>query len=386
MESDADKAASGATELKASPTPAELEMSDGIFNFTRPKDIRDGLSNGVTNILKGAVGGAAMIVTAPIKGAYDGSANGALGAAKGFGVGLGMGILGGVSMTVGGAISGVYQIGRGLINTPTSVSASTAGKYWDEEKRVWIFYNLTTEAAEVLAMSEEEYAKKIEASFASAQADGQAPEGATATESEPARPAKKVADTEYYDILGVAPQATAAEIKKAYYQKAKAHHPDRHPGDPSAHETFQRIGQAYQILSDDNLRANYDASGKGDVESHATLDSNTLFAMIFGSEKFVPLIGELKLTSQLQMADQYLSNDSNRTKYIQSKVMTFKQKRREVQCAVNLVAKLQPFVDSNGNRDVSDYRFAAFSTSLPRPRPRPLLSQCTSFDADHLGS
>ena len=47
-----------------------------------------------------------------------------------------------------------------------------------------------------------------------------------------------------------------------------------------------------QILSDDALRANYDASGKDSVESAPKVDPSTLFAMIFGSEKFVPLVGK----------------------------------------------------------------------------------------------
>ncbi len=92
--------------------------------------MRDGIGYGAGNIIKGALGGAAMIVGAPIKGAYDGaSEGGTLGAVKGFGVGLGLGVLGGVGMAVGGALTGVYQIGRGLYNTPGSISAINKGCY-----------------------------------------------------------------------------------------------------------------------------------------------------------------------------------------------------------------------------------------------------------------
>ena len=92
--------------------------------------MRDGIGYGAGNIIKGALGGAAMIVGAPIKGAYDGATEGGtLGAVKGFGMGLGLGVLGGVSMAVGGALTGVYQIGRGIYNTPGSISASNKGSW-----------------------------------------------------------------------------------------------------------------------------------------------------------------------------------------------------------------------------------------------------------------
>jgi len=65
------------------------------------------------------------------------------------------------------------------------------------------------------------------------------------------------------------------------------------PNEPSAlNFTFLPQSTPLQILSDEALRANYDASGKDSVESAPKVDPSTLFAMIFGSEKFVPLVGE----------------------------------------------------------------------------------------------
>lgn len=292
-----------------------------------------------------------------------------------------LGVLGGVGMVVGGTVSGVYQIGRGLVNTPSSVANSAQGLYWDEEKRCWINYLLPDEAREILHVTDEEYTKLLEAAWA-AQLNGESAP-AVNLEDVKVKEAKKVADTTYYDLLGVSPSASSAEIKKAYYLKAREHHPDRlasillsvevgmdnnrlllirRPGDPEAHATFQKIGQAYQILSDENLRANYDSNGMGEVEKQVSLDSNTLYAMIFGSEKFEPLIGELQITSQFQLMQQQQqmqdesseggeAKDVTKASYIHQKLSAFKQKRRIVQCAVNLAEKLKPYVDSDGNKD-----------------------------------
>lgn len=266
---------------------------------------------------------------------------------KGFGFGLGMGILGGVSLAVGGAGTGLYQIGSGLYNTPGAYQASNEGKEWDKEKREWIIYNLQEEADQFLDMSEEDYLKTLHQSqIGSDQSSvGNASEGGNPSAS---RPNRKVADTEFYDLLGVNPNATSGEIKKAYYLKARQNHPDRHPDDPEAHSKFQAIGHAYQVLSDDNLRANYDAGGKENIEDSPKIDPSTLYAMIFGSEKFVPLVGELKISSQMQMQ----LNPEQESGY-ESKLAKFRQRKREVTCAVNLVKKLQPYIDSNQDKEVS---------------------------------
>lgn len=62
----------------------------------------------------------------------------------------------------------------------------------------------------------------------------------------------------YYQILDVAKEATADDIKRAYRRLARQYHPDLNPGDKAAEETFKDIGEAYEILSDPERRAKYD--------------------------------------------------------------------------------------------------------------------------------
>lgn len=66
---------------------------------------------------------------------------------------------------------------------------------------------------------------------------------------------------DYYDILGINKNASAAEIKKAYRKKAIQYHPDRNPDDPKAEELFKKSAEAYEILSHPDKKARYDQFG-----------------------------------------------------------------------------------------------------------------------------
>ena len=71
---------------------------------------------------------------------------------------------------------------------------------------------------------------------------------------------------DYYEVLGVEKSASAEEIKKAYRKSAMKYHPDRNPGDKDAEEKFKEIGEAYEVLSDDNKRSRYDQFGFAGVD------------------------------------------------------------------------------------------------------------------------
>ena len=91
---------------------------------------------------------------------------------------------------------------------------------------------------------------------------------------------------DYYEVLGVAKDATPEQIKKAYHKLALANHPDTHPGDKDAEARFKEATEAYEVLSDEKKRAAYDqygfagidgAGGMGHDYSHVYQDFSDIF-------------------------------------------------------------------------------------------------------------
>lgn len=76
--------------------------------------------------------------------------------------------------------------------------------------------------------------------------------------------------------------------------------PDKNPNDPTAHEKFQAIGEAYQVLSDTDLRKAYDKYGKDSAKpTEGFVDPAEFFSSIFGGDAFVDWIGEISLMKDL---------------------------------------------------------------------------------------
>ncbi|KAG0604426.1 hypothetical protein M758_10G171200 [Ceratodon purpureus] len=151
-----------------------------------------------------------------------------------------------------------------------------------------------------------------------------------------------VKDTEYYEVLEVRPDATAADIKKAYYLKARLVHPDKNPNDPEAAHNFQVLGEAYQILSDPQKRESYDKYGKQSVSQDAMVDAAAVFGMLFGSDAFQDYVGQLAMASMASMD----TGDDGQPVDMKEAQVKFKegQKERELQLKDLLLERIDPYV------------------------------------------
>jgi len=221
--------------------------------------------------------------------------------------------------------------------------AREAGKIYNNETKEWYFYFLDEEMRELdMLMETQESSISLE---------------------EDTVKERKVADREYYDLLGVSTNAGPAVIKKAYYKKARLCHPDKCPNDPDAHAKFQALGLAYQVLSDEQKRAAYDRDGKLDnTESLQQIDPFVFFNVMFGSALVEGYIGELWLASQadgmmnnggmMEGIDEYMPEEE-RNEILQKRLQEMKskdeikQRRRVVKCAQFLRTRIQEYFNND---------------------------------------
>jgi molecular chaperone DnaJ len=109
-----------------------------------------------------------------------------------------------------------------------------------------------------------------------------------------------MAKRDYYEVLGVAKSASADEIKKAYRKVAMQFHPDRNPGDKAAEEKFKEAAEAYEVLSDQEKKAQYDRFGHAGLNNRGGFgggqgmnmdDIFSNFGDIFGDDIFGSFFG-----------------------------------------------------------------------------------------------
>ena len=87
---------------------------------------------------------------------------------------------------------------------------------------------------------------------------------------------------DYYEVLGVAKNANADEIKKAYRKAAIKYHPDKNPGDKEAEEKFKEAAEAYDVLSNEEKRARYDQFGHAGMSGEVMADLEAMAPHVAG--------------------------------------------------------------------------------------------------------
>ncbi|CAG7720055.1 unnamed protein product, partial [Allacma fusca] len=172
------------------------------------------------------------------------------------------------------------------------------------------------------------------------------------------------ASTEYYEVLGVSPTASAAEIKKKYYALAMQYHPDKNSS-AEAEGKFKKISEAYQVLGDSKLRKKYNEFGPGKSDpEEGFINPEELFQQQFGGDRFVDIIGELAIAKHFKtmMAKQDEEEEGEEGKdALEKKEKTYEERLQEMEerkkerdarvdkLAENLITKLAPYVDASGS-------------------------------------
>lgn len=322
---------------------------ESILGPSRPKNLSEGVVSGISNVVAGAVGAAGIAVLAPMAGLAMGLQNGGLlGGVVGVAGGAVVGVLGAAALAVGGAVSGVLQIGRGVVSVPQSIMAPRQGKWWNENQGKWVLTNMDEERKQMEGVPEgdEDILGKVQQEI---DASVEFSTGSTV-----------VVDMYYYDCLEIPADAEPAIIKRKYYLLARKYHPDKVGADDiESAERFKNIAEAYQVLADPELRAKYDKEGKGGLSPDKTsvaeggmpkIDPAILYAFLFGSDKFNSYIGRLSTATSASVGD------SPKISIEDAKTL---QARRVRRLAVALIDKITPWVDGALAGDIAHHGVVA---------------------------
>lgn len=320
----------GDAERKAQQEEARAEV-EILLKQTKPKNLSEGIFQGFNAVIAGAIGAVGAAVLFPTAGAALGYENaGCCGGICLGSLGVGVGLCAAISIAADSLCSASITVCRGCCATPDAVIQPRKGKWYDESYGEWVYTNLKDKEAELSKVPEDD--KDI-----LGESDDEHDDTPEATSG-------AVKDTAYYDVLGVGVKATPSQIKKKYYLLAREYHPDKAPGDAEAAEKFKDISEAYQVLSDQELREKYDKLGKdglsGDKTSlnESNVDPEMLFAFLFGSDKFHHYIGSLANTTSAMVGD------SRKISIVEAKKL---QKRRCARLSLLLVSRIQQFVDGD---------------------------------------
>jgi DnaJ-class molecular chaperone len=100
-------------------------------------------------------------------------------------------------------------------------------------------------------------------------------------------------ERDYYGLMGLHPEATEEEIRKAYRRLALQWHPDRNPGNPEAAERFKEISEAYAVLIDPAKRRAYDRARAAGATHEFRPNREDLFRDLFADRQASAIFEEL---------------------------------------------------------------------------------------------
>jgi curved DNA-binding protein CbpA len=306
----------------------------------RPKSGADGLKQGLGKFLGGLGVGAAGLIATPYAAYKNAPADGKL-------RGTLEGVVGGIAIAVVapvvGTAAGVNKIREGMQAGHRAANASSnplniprpalgAPPLDSHTKAEW---DRVIEAERAQYGQEREVlynGRANESSIPGSSSFGSA--GGADANGGSALPTPK--DTELYEVLGVEPTATQSAIKSAYRRAALRTHPDRNPGCDGSE--FKKVGEAFQVLSDDEKRLQYHRHGVDGVDDSQLVSAEVLFSLMLAPKGFKPIIGDVAYATSLSMGAQGGDEDDSA-----SRIKEF-NKIRVTELADLLVMRVEPYV------------------------------------------
>ena len=275
-----------------------------------------GTALGVAVIGAGVGTGVAGLVVSPVSGLVQGAEKG--------------GILGATVGTIGGLLAGVLSLTVGVVGgTAVGLGLMVKG-IWDTPGVVAAFAtDNDLHGKETIDLSQVE---AIQMGTRDWDARSQTKVLDEAVKETEYVPKAQVKDRAFYDLLGSEPIATASELKRRYYVLARQEHPDK-GGDVVK---FQKIGEAYAVLSDPVKRRRYDEQGMDGVKDEHKGDPGRVFAMMFGEDKFEDDVGDLMTVMQMRLTQ----DPAFSTKEAQAAELNRLQNQRERNLAKKLALRL----------------------------------------------
>ncbi len=158
--------------------------------------------------------------------------------------------------------------------------------------------------------------------------------------------------SDFYEILGVAKDASPDDIRKQYYKKSLKIHPDKTHNLPPqekeiAEDQFKALSRAYQCLSDPEMRAKYDKHGEQGI-SENMMDPGEYFKQQFGGDRFTNIIGEISLGSALKSMEKEQTEEEKKMYQLEQEQAMIK---RIDLLTHNLLNKLSIYVEDPMNED-----------------------------------